>query len=281
MLWLLRRRCDRSTLPAKGTSRGASSVISSPTRSLRHRTSWYTALALAAVFLAPSTAAARYELQDDTPPLVGYSIDGIDGSNGWYRGSSSGAFIVVHWTVTDPDSPVHLDDRLRARDPHRRPEHGHNANLLGHELGRHDGGDDEAAQGRRDASVDQRRGDDRPERRGLVPNPGHAPVERHRRDLGDRLLQPAADVQQPGHGRHEQERQLHRQRREHVGRRADGPLRLDASRDTGHAEPGTEREWLASVGGHRRLERLGHDLGRRLVQRSERLQRARHRRQRR
>ena len=81
-------------------------MISSPTRSLRHRTSWYTALALAVVFLAPSTAAARYELQDDTPPLVGYSIDGIDGSNGWYRGSSSGAFIVVHWTVTDPDSPV-------------------------------------------------------------------------------------------------------------------------------------------------------------------------------
>ena len=63
-----------------------------------------------------------------------------------------------------------LDDGLRARDPHRRPEHGHNANLLGHELGRHDGGDDEAAQGRRDASLDQRRGDDRPERRGLVPN---------------------------------------------------------------------------------------------------------------
>ena len=53
-----------------------------------------------------STAAARYELQDDTPPLVGYTIDGIDGGNGWYRGSSSGAFIVVHWTVTDPDSPV-------------------------------------------------------------------------------------------------------------------------------------------------------------------------------
>ena len=125
-------------------------------------------------------------------------------------------------------------------------------------------------------SLDQRRGDDRPERRGLVPNSGHAPVERHRRDLGDRLLQPAADVQQPGHDRHEQERQLYRQRREHVGRRADGPLRLDASRHAGAPEPGAELERLASVGGHRRLERFGHDLGDRLVQRSERLQRARH-----
>lgn len=81
-------------------------MISSPPRSLRHRTSWYTALALAAVFLAPSTAAARYELQDDTPPLIAYSIDGIDGSNGWYRGSASGSFIVVHWTVSDPESAV-------------------------------------------------------------------------------------------------------------------------------------------------------------------------------
>jgi hypothetical protein len=81
-------------------------VISSPTRSLRHRTSWYTALGLAAILLAPPTAAARYELQDDTPPLVAYSIDGVDGSNGWYRGSTGGSYIVVHWTVADPESPV-------------------------------------------------------------------------------------------------------------------------------------------------------------------------------
>jgi hypothetical protein len=68
--------------------------------------SWYTALALAAILIHPGTAGARYDLQDDTPPLVTYSIDGLDGSSGWYRGSTSGAFIVVHWTVSDPESPV-------------------------------------------------------------------------------------------------------------------------------------------------------------------------------
>ena len=81
-------------------------MVSSPPRSLLHRTTWYTALGLAAMLLAPATAAARYEFQDDTPPLVTYSIDGIDGNNGWYRGSTSGSFIVVHWTASDPDSPL-------------------------------------------------------------------------------------------------------------------------------------------------------------------------------
>ena len=251
-------------------------MVSSPPRSLLYRTSWYTALGVAALLLLPATAGARYALQDGTPPLVAYSIDGIDGSNGWYLGSTSGSFIVVHSyglgsRITDP-----IDDRLRACDPHRRPEHRHDAHLLGHERGRHDDGDDEAAQGRRDGSVDHRRGDDRPEHRGLVPNSGHAPVERHRRDLGDRLLQPAADVQQPGHDRHEQERQLCRQRREHVGRRADCPLRLDTSRHAGRAQPGAQLARLASVGGHGRVERFGHDVWDRLVQRTKRLQRARH-----
>jgi hypothetical protein len=81
-------------------------VVSSPPRSLLCRTSWYTALALAAMLLLPGTAGARYELPDDSPPLIAYSIDGIGGSNGWYRGSTSGAFIVVHWTVSDPESSI-------------------------------------------------------------------------------------------------------------------------------------------------------------------------------
>jgi hypothetical protein len=81
-------------------------VVSSPPRSLLRRTSWYTALSLAAMLLVPGTAGAYYQLQDDTPPVVAYSIDGINGSNGWYRGSTSGAFIVVHWTVSDPESPI-------------------------------------------------------------------------------------------------------------------------------------------------------------------------------
>jgi hypothetical protein len=34
------------------------------------------------------------------------TIDGIAGTNGWYRGSSHGNFVVVHWTVTDPNQVV-------------------------------------------------------------------------------------------------------------------------------------------------------------------------------
>lgn len=34
------------------------------------------------------------------PPVVTYTIDGIEGANNWYRGSSGGNYVVVHWTVT-------------------------------------------------------------------------------------------------------------------------------------------------------------------------------------
>ena len=37
---------------------------------------------------------------------MAYSIDGIVGTNGWYRGNTSGNFVVVHWSVIDPDSQV-------------------------------------------------------------------------------------------------------------------------------------------------------------------------------
>jgi hypothetical protein len=49
----------------------------------------------------PSAAAA-----DDSPPIVTYSIDGIVGLNKWYRGSTHGNNIVVHWSVSDPESPI-------------------------------------------------------------------------------------------------------------------------------------------------------------------------------
>ena len=39
---------------------------------------------------------------DDSPPSVSYTIDGINGTGGWYRGSTSGNYVVVHWTVNDP-----------------------------------------------------------------------------------------------------------------------------------------------------------------------------------
>src|SRR3954452_19072411 len=51
-------------------------------------------------------AAASPSVLDDTPPSVAYTIDGISGTNGWYRGSTSGDYVVVHWTVSDPESPI-------------------------------------------------------------------------------------------------------------------------------------------------------------------------------
>jgi hypothetical protein len=53
------------------------------------------------LLLLPATAAA-----DDTQPIVTYSIDGIAGTNSWYRGSTQGNFIVVHWSAFDPDGPL-------------------------------------------------------------------------------------------------------------------------------------------------------------------------------
>src|SRR5690349_21348433 len=97
---------ERIGVPSKAESSGEHRVVSSPPRSLVQRASWCVALGLAAAFLSPRPAEARYVPQDDTPPLVTYSIDGIQGTNNWYRGSTSGAFIVVHWTVSDPDSPI-------------------------------------------------------------------------------------------------------------------------------------------------------------------------------
>jgi hypothetical protein len=38
----------------------------------------------------------------DPPPVVTYTIEGIEGTNAWYRGSTRGNYVVVHWTVTGP-----------------------------------------------------------------------------------------------------------------------------------------------------------------------------------
>jgi len=82
--------------------------VVSPPRSQLRRTSRYAALAVAALtpLLHPQAAAARVLLTDTTPPVVTYSVDGIDGNNNWYRGSAGGNFIVVHWSVSDPESPI-------------------------------------------------------------------------------------------------------------------------------------------------------------------------------
>jgi hypothetical protein len=62
--------------------------------------------AVSGVLLLPPSTSAHAVLLDDTPPVVAYSIDGIVGTNGWYRGNAAGNFVVVHWTVSDPESPI-------------------------------------------------------------------------------------------------------------------------------------------------------------------------------
>lgn len=51
------------------------------------------ALGLCLFLLFAATAAA-------STPTISYSIDGIAGTNGWYRGSSHGDNVVVHWSVS-------------------------------------------------------------------------------------------------------------------------------------------------------------------------------------
>jgi hypothetical protein len=61
---------------------------------------------VSAVLLLPQTSSARPTLIDTTPPVINYTIDGIGGANDWFRGSSHGNFVVVHWTVADPESQI-------------------------------------------------------------------------------------------------------------------------------------------------------------------------------
>jgi hypothetical protein len=39
-------------------------------------------------------------------PIIKYSISGIRGANGWYRGSRDGDYVVLRWTVRDPGAFV-------------------------------------------------------------------------------------------------------------------------------------------------------------------------------
>ena len=51
------------------------------------------ALGLAFFLLIATTAAA-------STPTISYSIDGVTGTSGWYRGSTNGDNVVVHWSVS-------------------------------------------------------------------------------------------------------------------------------------------------------------------------------------
>jgi hypothetical protein len=51
--------------------------------------------------IAPTSSAAGSAGLTITP-----TIDGIPGANGWYRGSTHGNFVVLHWTISDPSQVI-------------------------------------------------------------------------------------------------------------------------------------------------------------------------------
>ena len=58
-----------------------------------------TAVFVALLFLphaARGLPASDDTVSDDTPPIVSYSIDGIAGTNDWFRGSTHGNNITLH-----------------------------------------------------------------------------------------------------------------------------------------------------------------------------------------
>ena len=75
------------------TRRRASSCL---TRTTVRRSLALVALSVLAAAV-PSSAAA------DSLTIT-YTVDGISGANGWYRGSAGGNFIVIHWHVSDPSA---------------------------------------------------------------------------------------------------------------------------------------------------------------------------------
>jgi hypothetical protein len=56
------------------------------------------------VLLAPANAGPA--LNHDRLPAIKYTISGIRGTNGWYRGSRGGDYVVLRWTVRDPRADV-------------------------------------------------------------------------------------------------------------------------------------------------------------------------------
>ena len=67
-----------------------------PTRTAVRRALALFALSILAA-VVPSSAAGG-------PLTITYTVDGISGTNGWYRGSAGGNYIVLHWHVSDPSA---------------------------------------------------------------------------------------------------------------------------------------------------------------------------------
>ena len=104
-----------------------------PPRSQLRRKTWYTALALvsAVYLLLPQASPSWAGLADDTPPIVTYSIDGIAGTNNWYRGSTHGNNIIVALVGQRSGVGRPRDDRLRPGHPDPGTEHGNHQDLPG------------------------------------------------------------------------------------------------------------------------------------------------------
>ncbi len=93
-------------------------------RPMHHLRSILAVSFLAAAALPLSAVAGHPVPNDTTPPVVTYSVNGIVGTNGWYRGSSSGNFITVNWTVSDPDGPILSTTGCEPGDPIAGPNKG-------------------------------------------------------------------------------------------------------------------------------------------------------------
>jgi hypothetical protein len=58
-------------------------------------------VALASLIVMAASASAS------TLPSASYAISGTKGSNGWYLGSAGGQYVLVNWTISDPDNLVY------------------------------------------------------------------------------------------------------------------------------------------------------------------------------
>lgn len=66
------------------------------TRTTVRRSLAVVALSMLAAVVPSSAAAGSL--------TITYTVDGISGANGWYRGSAGGNYIVLHWHVSDPSA---------------------------------------------------------------------------------------------------------------------------------------------------------------------------------
>ena len=64
---------------------------------LRHRKALLLVVLTACLGLVPAASSAGAD-----GVTITATIEGIDGANGWYRGSAGGDYVVVHWSVSGP-----------------------------------------------------------------------------------------------------------------------------------------------------------------------------------